>query len=80
MSSCSIIFFGITKVFFIFGIIKDFCNAIQCTKFEHKSPDKIMRYRALFSKTRFLNDVSNFTGQKAEQPASTACLLARKCH
>ena len=28
----------------------------------------------------FLCKNMQFTGQKAEQPASTACLLARKCH
>ena len=34
--------------FFIFGTIKDFCNTAQCVKSEHRSPDKIMRYSALY--------------------------------
>jgi hypothetical protein len=34
--------------FFIFCIMKVFSGATQHAKFEHKSPDKIERYSALF--------------------------------
>jgi hypothetical protein len=38
-------FFGIYyKYFFILRMLKYFCTTIQCAKFQHKSPDKIIRY------------------------------------
>jgi hypothetical protein len=46
------IFFGkiflALQNFFIFCIMKVFSGAIQHAKFEHRSPDKIKRYNALF--------------------------------
>jgi hypothetical protein len=40
--------FGITE-FFIFCVMKVFSGAIQHAKFEHRSPDKIERYRSYSS-------------------------------
>jgi hypothetical protein len=48
----NVIFFGkfflALQNFFIFCIMKVFSGAIQHAKFEHRSPDKIKRYSALF--------------------------------
>ena len=49
------IFFKGAKMseFFVYGIMKDFCNNTP-GKFEHRSPDKIMKYSALFFKNLIL--------------------------
>ena len=48
----NVIFFGkivlALQNVFIFCIMKVFSSAIQHAKFEHRSPDKIKRYTALF--------------------------------
>jgi hypothetical protein len=48
MSYSSVKFFLALQNFFIFCIMKVFSGAIQNAKFEHRSPDKIKRYSALF--------------------------------
>ena len=48
MSYSSVKFFGITEFFYFFSIMNVFSGAIQHAKFEHRSPDKIKRYSALF--------------------------------
>jgi hypothetical protein len=48
----NVIFFGkivlALQNVFIFCVMKVFSGAIQHAKFEHRSPDKIKRYTALF--------------------------------
>jgi hypothetical protein len=56
--------FGITK-FFIFGKLKNFCNTMQCAKFQHRSPNEITRYNSLF-KISISNDASNWHAMRYE--------------
>jgi hypothetical protein len=56
--------------------MKDFCNTIQRAKFEHRLPDEIMRYSALFSKIGFHVSTSGHIGNQPRTQALSTTRLA----
>ena len=64
--------FGITD-FFIFCIIIVFSGAIQHAKFEHRSPDKIKKYSALFSKMENSNVVKRYRTRAMTWDGASNC-------